>query len=427
MFLYNLHWRWNLTTNAQPHGSCFHPISFDQVTAMNRDIQEDNNRIRLFDPSISFWNLEYRTANRACNNIASYDYVPIDFPPYNRETHGKVKDWLKNKVGLQIKPKWPPRAETDQDIEVCLSKCFEFQENFEVSHLIIPTPHICSPSDDLSTFIKWIDIGLGLVQSSRTQPLLSVSISDLCEIEQLEMILAHLKSRDALKGIYLSLENSKSDKIGPENINIAKFFLDVSFLLGHRENLEIFINHTDIFGYACLAVGATAFASGYERKTKILKHALYEDKKGGGGAYPKFFSYKTGKTYRVKNDLNKIRDSKLLHIFEEDITSESEPLLMALNSGQEAEDVPTWRESPNNVGSARSHLIERLVNATNALNSITDFNEKNLFVLEWLQNAEMINTHLENVFQNDQLEDEGGNIKEWRVVFQDHLKKYKII
>lgn len=427
MFLYNLHWRWNLFSITQPHGFCFHPISINQVSAINRNIHADNDRIRLFDPSICFWNLDYRDASRACNNIASYNYVPIDFPPYNKEEHGNVKDWLDNKVGLQAKQNWPPKTETDQDIEVCLTKCFEFQEEFEVSHIIIPTPHICSPSDDLSTFVKWLDIGLSMVQNSSKQTLLSVSVSDLCEIEQFEMILAHLKSRDNLKGIYLSLENSRSDKIGPEGINIAKFLLDVSYLLGHRENLDVFINHADIFGYACLAIGATAFASGYESKTKRLKHALYDDNKGGGRAFPRFFSYKTGRSYRVKNDLNKIRDSRLLHIFEEDITSESEPLLMALNSGKEADDVPTWRESPNNITSARRHLVERLVSASDFLNSIDDFTEKNAFALEWLQNAEMINTHLENVFHDDPLKDEGGNIKEWRVIFQEHLNKYNIL
>ena len=428
MFFYNLHRQWDLFKGAKPHGTIFHPIGFDQVSAYNRSFPKEFPEIKLFDPNIYFWKLELGKCARACSKIATYDYVPIEVPEFDKEEHKRIKVWLEKKVNSNIKNVWPPCVENEQEIKECIEKCLKFQEYFGVYRLILPSPHIYEVSDNLTDFLQWLDSGLKIGLGYETPLLVSVSISDICLSQHYETILDHITARENVKGIYISIEKSVSGSLAPDNYDVAKSLLDISYIIGNQKNLEVFVNFADVFGLACLAVGATAFATGYELKSKCLDFEQFIEKEGrGGGAYPRFFSLSTTKMYQVKDDLNKIRDKRLLRFFEKDRTQHSSPLFGALEAGQDHEAVPTWRQQRNNLASARSHFIESLKTAADHVKSIEDFKEKIRWGLAWLQDAETKDRYFDSIFEEDKLKADGGNIKVWRSAFESLIVTYKLI
>lgn len=427
MIFYNLHWQWKLPSLMQPHGVVFHPIGFNKETALRRKLPDPFPQKMLFDPNFYFLNLNYDECGPACRNIATYDYVPIQVQDFNSCNFSKIKDWLERVVGPNVRNFWPPDIRNMESIKECITKCLNYQKGFGVYRLIIPTPHIYNPTDSLSSFQYWIDCGLPIAQTLEMPSLVSLSISEICVSQHSEAILDQITSREEVQGIYISIESSRVDGYAPDNPEVAKFLLDASYLIGHKRGLEVIINFADVFGLACLSAGASAFATGYESKTKRLNFERFLEERGGGGAYPRFFSLATGRTYRVIEDLNKIRDKQLLRIFENDKTSSSTSLFNALEAGEDANSVPQWRKSKNNVITAKSHVIERLREAADNMNSMSNFNEKIQWTFEWLQDAESINTYFDSRFEDDKLEAEGGNMKVWRSAFEDFLKEYKLI
>ena len=426
MFLYNLQWQWNLSSQIKPDGFIFHSIGVDQLNALKRKLPAEFPEIKMFDPNLFFWNLEYDTCGRACRNIASYDFVPIDVPSYDRKQYRKIKQWLEESVGPFIRTKWPPKINNIDEKTACITACLKFQSDFGVSRLIVPTPHISDPSDDLSDFLEWLDLGLAVAEEYSIPALISFSILDTCVSMHFDTILDQFTARKNVNGIYVVIENSR-EGIKTTDREIALALLDVSYLVGKKNSREVYINFADIFGLTCLSAGATAFASGYELKAKQLDFGKYIEKKSGGGAFPKFFSLTTTKMYRIIKDLNKIRDKRLLRMLESDKTEASSPLFTALESGQDANSIPSWRESKNNLKAARTHLIERLKKASGLLNSMPVFEDKINWALNWLLEAESLNSYFDSRFENDKLEAEGGNVRVWRSAFEDFIKKYNII
>ncbi len=118
-------------------------------------------------------------------------------------------------------------------------------------------------------------------------------------------------------------------------------------------------NFADVFGFVCMAVGATGFCNGASQSTRRLCMLNYQDK-GGGTPLPHLYSHRTIAEFRSEFDLDKIVNKKLLRRVRDE-TSYSQDLIEELDAGGSASNVPPWIESKNNTTAAKNHFIERLV------------------------------------------------------------------
>ena len=84
--------------------------------------------------------------------------------------------------------------------------------------------------------------------------------------KHIENIVDNISSREEIQGIYICIDTSRSSAAVPMDRRVINALLELSFHIGERHQREVIINFGDVFGLACLAVGANAFATGYEKK-----------------------------------------------------------------------------------------------------------------------------------------------------------------
>jgi hypothetical protein len=339
---------------------------------------------------------------------------------------GTRKDWLDSIAG-DVERTWPPRTPAnDADLTTLIEQCCQWQVNFGVNRLILPAPLIADPLTDLADYLRWVDGGLHVAKKFNIPPLVSCPISEACLPFQLQPVLDQLAAREEAAGIYFCVETSPDNAAVSASPAVANAYLEASYLLGQHSRKEVVINYADVFGLACLAVGATAFAGGYETRTRRLNLDDFVEREGGGGAFPRFFSLSTNTFYRPTRDMERIRDARLLARFLKDETPSSRPLLEALRQGASASSVPSWREGRQNVAAARAHFIERLIQAVPELTALEPERRPER-TLNWLQDAEMTTEYLNVRFRDDPLDDPGRQAHPWRLAFEEFVRKYGLL
>jgi hypothetical protein len=427
MFLYNIHWKWRLFDQAQPNGVVFHSVGFDRETADSRNLPDEFPEFILFDPNVYLWNLDYDTCGKSCIRLATFDWVPIEVPEYNSDTCTR-KEWLDDEVAPECESAWPPQIpDSDDELKEIIASCFDWQDDFGVSRLIIPSNFIDDDPRSVDNFLRWIDQGLQVAVDYDTQALVSIPISDIGIDSNLENIIDNISSREEIEGIYVCIDTSRSSAIVPTDSRVIDSLLELSYHIGAKSEREVIINFGDVFGLACLAVGANAFATGYEQKSRRLNLEEFVQTDDGGGAFPRFFSLSTNTMFRSERDMERIRDFRLLRIFDNENTEASESILGALRAGQSVNILPDWTESRNNVKAARSHLTERLTRAANELLAITNLSDRAGWVMDWLQEAEANVMYLKTRFSEDPLDDIGIHVSSWRDAFERFINRYSIL
>lgn len=402
MFLYNSLWAWNLPANAAPHGAVLHAVGCPLGNAENRQAPTSRDGFILFDPDSYLWELDRDACGRAVECLESYPWIP---------TVGERRALP---------------AISDEQVASVLRAAADWQQNRGVSRVILPTPLISESNQSVDEFLRWLESAVSVAAGLPHNSLIAVGVSEVAIRRHFDNILDHLTARRDLPGLYFFAETSRSSGSVAVNQDVARMLLMVSYIVGQRLGREVVVNFADTFGLACLAVGASAFAGGYERKCRRLDFENFEER-GGGGAFPKFFALSTTAYYRPEKDLQRIRDQRLLRLIRGDRTASSAALFEALEAGGSAQDVPTWRESRNNVAAAKTHLIERLCSATDELVALRPGPDRIAWVLEWLQNAELNVTYLGTRFEDAPLDDDGRHVRAWRASFESFIDEFQLV
>lgn len=402
MFLYNSMWAWNVSSATKPHGVVLHAAGCPLDNAQSRPMPDSRNDYALFDPNSYLWDLDETDCGRAVECIESYPWVP---PAAARSDLSSM---------------------SDDEVVATLRGAADWQAARGVSRVIIPTPLVSDPNAPLDEFLRWMDIGTRLVPELDRPALLAFGLSDVAIGTHFATLLDQLTARQNAPGVYVFVETSRSNGSVAVSQEVARALLMTSYFIGQRLGREVVVNFADTFGLACLSVGASAFAGGYERKCRSLDFEHFEER-NGGGAFPKFFALGTTAYYRPAGDMQRLRDERLLRILRPDRTSASASLFDALEAGQTAEEVPEWRESRGNVAAAKAHLIERMCNVTDELLAIPDGADKVAWTLDWLQNAERDVAYLNNRFRSAPLDDDGRHAQVWRTAYESFIDEFRLV
>lgn len=426
MLLFNVRYQWNIFGDSPPDGVVFHASANCSEDFTRRQVAGEIPSFRLLDPDSYLLNLDSTACGKSCSYLATQPWLPVQIPDYDSGTHSRSQ-WRNDAVIPALADNWPPSLDVDGDgRKKIISDCLNWQRDFGVSRLIVPTPLIDDP-ESLDQFLGWLDDGLEVAADYDETTLVTVFLAESVVRQQIEPLADQLTAREELAGIYLGIESSYSSVIPISARESLRALLDLSFLVGHECGCEVVVNYCDAFGLACMAVGAGRFVAGYDRKTRRLCFSDYEDDESGFGAFPRFFSLSTGCMYRAVKDLIKLRDERLLRRLAGDQTATSRPLLDALRSGVDESSVPPfWKESRGNIAKARTHLIERLTAGSQELVALSDLTDRINWAIDWLQDADATVTYLNRRFQDDPLDDVGAHIAAWRAAFEGFLDDHSL-
>lgn len=422
MFLLNIGYKW--TNHERVDGVVINASGVHKAQAERRNLTSEPD-VLLFDPQLYLAGLDSSICNKTCARLSTYPWFGGSEIEFDSEVQTQ-KEWFEQHKGKMVWPFILPT--TSQEIKECIRECFEFQKKIGVTHLIIPTPIIEDLEDEFAVQLQWIDTALTLKDEYDYRMLATVAFTENVVLHQepldnkvVQSIIDNLSAREELDGTYVLPIQTGNNSIRITQKRVASTLLHISHILGHQNSKIVFVNFADSFGYACLAVGASGFVSGYTNKTRRMNFNDFIEE-NGGGAYPRFYSHKLLLELLTERDLSKIQAARLLRLIKNDSTDSGEDLLSALNEGLTANDVPNWRESLNNVTTATIHKIERLVKATRELaEEDADIQARFDHVLEWLQTAEANQLLLQSRFSTAPLEDDGRHIPVWARAFEDFL------
>jgi hypothetical protein len=428
MFLMNVGWKWSIVPERGPHGVIFNASGVDLESALRRERPSGLPDEVYFDPQLYLLSLPYDTAPRTCRKLATYPWFPIETPDFD-SGEVSIRDWIEN-VGEAISERWPPVLPSDPDaINNVIRQSIDFQQQFGVSEIILPSPLTNFPESDLSVEMTWVDEGIRVASAIDKPFLVTFAISDACLLhvdpsdnQLLQLAIDQFTAREEIPGVYLVIEHSRGESNRIVHARVAWALLEFCYYVGKSAGKKVLVNYTDTFGLACLAAGAKGFASGLSTKSKRLH---FEDfvERGGGGAFPKFYAHSTICDYLPERDLERLRDLHLLRLIQNDRTPASSSLFDVLTSGGSVGSIPEWRESKNNLSGSRDHFIQRVRTAVDQINGRSE-NEKREIILAWLQDAERTVNYLNERFSDEALYDDGRHVRAWRSAFESFLNQH---
>lgn len=419
-FLINLGYAWpSISTSG---GYVFNASAVNKEQGERRDFEYYEGQWLLFDPQLYLASLDGDNCKRTCAKLSTYPWFGIEVPEFNS---GEMKqaDWF-NEVMSNFS--WTPEIpDDDEEILEVVRECLAFQRDFGVTHLIAPTPLVENAEDEFSVQLRWLEAALSMRKEFDIPIFATVAINEYLlahhdpnENVLLQSILDNLTASE-FNGLYMLVAQEAAEKARFDERRVAESLMYVSYIAGRRSTKDVLINYADDLGYACLATGSVGFASGVTLKQRRLCFSDFIDR-GGGSAYPRFYSHSLIRDLLTESDLDRIRDARLMRLIRNDVTEESQPLLRALGSGAGASSVPNWTQSRNNVGQANQHRFSLLGRVTNSLAKL-GVDDRSQLVLGWLQYAEAHAALIDKKFSEEPLSEDAKHITAWREAFENTM------
>jgi hypothetical protein len=372
----------------------------------------------LFDPNVYLWGLDCEDAVRTCAYIATYPWIPIEVPTLD-DFDGKRREWINLGVLPAIESHWPPTIPAD--LEKMVRECLQWQYDAGATILIAPAPLITQVHEGLTEYARWLAASASQATQFDRPVLMTVAFSEVCFPLVQEGLLDLLSADRLLDGLYVVMETTHTSPYVASPA-LAEALLELSYHLGHRQGREVIINYADAFGLACLAVGATGIVAGYGLKYRRFSLSDYSG--GGGGPYPRFASLRTFCRYLASADMERIRDEDLLSEFVSDSTPASEPLLLALSSGQSANDVLGWETERNRTAAAKAHYVQQLRMAVDEIASLGDVESRVGRMRQLMLRADSMNSLLRETFDGEPLDEDGAHVRLWRHALSRFAQRY---
>lgn len=421
MYLLNLGYQW---TNHDIVDGVIINASGVHIHQASRRNQIEDVKWKLFDPQLYLKNLDFDQCKKTCERLSTYPWFGGGGIEFNSDEFTPTAWFQEHKENIN----WDNSIPTEEaQITQCIKACLDFQITIGVSHLIAPMPIIENPEDEFALQLKWINV-VENIQNDYDKPILiTIAFLDnlFCYEDPLEnklfqTMLDNLSVRTELDGIYVVpiQTNDATSKIDDKYVVESLLYL-CNFIAQNKK--VVVTNFVDSLGFACLGAGATAFGGGYTNKEKRMCFNDFIDV-SGGRSYPRFYSFNLISDLYSNRDLTKIKDVRLLRLIKNDITDVSTDLFAELKSGGIANNVPNWRESINNVTTAKQHRIKCFNEKTNIINNIEQVAEKEEFILKWLQDANANRLLLDSKLIDNPLSDESIHNSLWLSAFEEYLE-----
>lgn len=421
MYLLNLGYQWS--NHELVEGVILNASGVHMEQAIRRD-QVDDVKWKLFDPQLYLKCLAFEQCKKTCERLSTYpwfggskvEYDSVEFTPTS---------WFKeHKENVQ----WDNTLPTEEsEIANYINECLKFQESIGVTHLIAPIPLIENPEDEFAIQLKWIDV-LEKVMSEFDKPIL-VTIAFLDNLffydvpldnKLFQTIMDNISVRVELHGVYIVPVQTNDTTTKLDDKNVIESILHMSSIMSQNEKIVV-LNYTDALGFASLGAGATAIGGGYTNKEKRMCLNDFTDATGGR-SYPKFYSHNLISDFYSNRDLTKIRDQRLLRLIKNDITQVSNDLYIELSDGGSSNNLPNWRESLNNVTVAKQHRILCMNNKAKNILELSSSEEKDEYIVTWLQDAEAFRLLLDSKLKVNPLSDDARHVPVWLGAYEEYLK-----
>jgi len=430
MYYSNLAWKWAVTWPVG-QGVCVAAWGVNSAQALARDtldaVAESDSR--FFDPQLYLLALEYPDCDKAVRRLSTYPWINSNVIPYDEAV--SITEWEKQVAG-PLPGGWPYPLPQDPDgIMERARSCVEFQIEFGVNSIILPSPLLSDQESDYSRELLWLDTGIEAVPSDCDLPVYAtLAISDSCLVhrspadnELLLSIVDQITARD-VDGLYIVLEQTVAGNTTYlRDRNVAWSLLALCHDIGDRAGLKVIVNYADAFGIACLAAGANIFVSGPTTRCRRLCLSDFQSR-GGGGAFPRLHAISLLVDLLPERDIqDKILPARLLRLISQDRTSYSTSLLDALSAGNPIATVPEWHERVNNRTASDGHYQEIVASKANELINSEDPISN---TLTWLQDAESNAAYLAARFESNPLSFDHRHIASWRSAFEHFLSQYSI-
>lgn len=413
-FLLNMGYQWGDGALDYVDGYVFNAAAIHGEQAKRRPFEIYEDQWVLFDPQLYLAALDSRSCEQTCARLATYPWFRVTVPEYDSSVMTQ-RDWFES-VKQDIN--WQPSLPTDLvEIRDVIKKCFMFQEQFGCTHLIIPTPSVDNSEDQFGVQLQWLEAASSLRDQYKLPMLATVAINDYLlepyvpsKNTLLQTALDNL-TVSAFEGLYVLVVQEGAESPRLLDNHVVESLLYISHLVGGQAKKTVVVNFSDDLGYACLAAGATTFVGGASIKQRRMCLADFVQR-GGGPAYPRFYSHQLIGDYLTQSDLSKIRDIRLLRLIDRDVTADSRPLLEALKKGGDANAVPSWRQSMNNVTAAQRHRVTLMHQAVTQLAKIPE-EDRLTAALTWVQNAEANTALMDSRLQGNPLSENGRHLPVW--------------
>jgi hypothetical protein len=376
MFLLNVGSAWTVATELDDVGGAIFLASGNTHTRFARRARPDLQHL-LLDPQLYLAGLEVKHCGKLCGRLATHPWFLVeDVPQFDSEDGVKV--WQKT-VNTVAAANWTGSAPAGDDVyESCLA-AIKTQVEFGCSQVILPCPMLDEREDAGGLLGAWLDESLQAAEVLEVgQPLIAtVAISQHTLNAEafeaggfLDALVDQVTARKGLAGVYIvvgmyTAPGHPFETPGP----VLQAYLQLSRAFRESGAGTVMVNFADVFGFACVAAGATNFATGESQTRRRLCMNAFRDQ-GGGLALPHLYSHKAFGEFSSETDLNPIIKKRLINRIKDE-TPYSEELFEQIASGHTAADVAQWAESQNNVAAAQRHFISRLALEGEALGGLT--------------------------------------------------------
>lgn len=426
MFLINLAYKWGSFEDADPHGAILLCSGLSIEDIRHRDLSDRGVDFKLIDPQLYLSGLTPGASRIRCSRLVTYPWFCDDPPCYDTDT-------MNRRVWPDLGPdelanKWQELPTDATAIARRAQACIDYQLEQAVSALILPAPLCTDPTAGFAAQLDWLRSGASAAAGAQVPVLATVALAESCLAERdpmdndlLETIADNITAMPGIDGAYLVIDRTGSQHWRIRSLNTSVSLLLLVAEIGASEGAQVVVNFADSLGFACLGLGATAFASDYAVTARTLdRNSMVDD--GYGVALPRVYGHGTVADYYPQRDLfNRVRPRRLLHLFESERTPFSDDLFDALDAGRSPELLPQWAETANNTAQARLHYVRRIAAATAGLPDDADQRREQVF--RWLQDAERDAGYIATRCREDALEADSEHVPVWRQAYESVMER----
>jgi hypothetical protein len=376
MFLLNVGNTWTLATELDDVAGAVFLASGNPHTRFARRARPDLQHV-LLDPQLHLAGLDVRHCGKVCGRLATHPWFLVDGVPQYESEDG-VKAWQKI-VHTAAAENWTGRAPVGDDVHASCVEAIKTQVEFGCSQVILPCPMLDEREDAGGVLGAWLDESLDAAETLEVgQPLLAtVAVSQHTLNEEafdaggfLDALVDQVSARKGLAGVYIVVALYTSpghpfETPGP----VLKAYLQLTQAFREAGCGTVMVNFADVFGFACVAAGATNFATGESQTRRRLCMNAFRDQ-GGGLALPYLYSHQAFGEFASESDLNPIIKARLVNRIKDE-TAYSDELFEQIAMGNTAADVAQWAESQNNIAAAQRHFITRMALEGEALGGLS--------------------------------------------------------
>jgi hypothetical protein len=364
------------------------------------------NRV-LVDPQLYLASLLPNECEKVCARLATFPWFGVrGLPEFDSSDIG-LREW---EVGVRdrIRAVWPGRAPRGNAIGNAAASAIEFQLQMRVSFVILPSPLITEREDEAQTQAEWLDAGVDAATRLEVgQPVVATiavheAVLNDAAFEPagfLDTIVDQVTARENVDGVYIVIAQEGGASHPFETAtSVLRAYLHLVRACSERPYETIITNFADIFGLACMGMGATIVASGPSHSLRRLSMAGFHEQ-GGGRPLPQYYSHPCIGEFLPETHLSNViaRNRGALRRVRDE-TDFSTSLLDALDRGDSASSVPAWAEGQNNVAEAQRHFIARFAAEAHAISRRRDRTERAQHARDWLEDALATRLFLANRF-----------------------------